>query len=49
MTGVLNTTPDWLALQWACNHLLGSTGFIDLREEHDPISGVVLEEDARVA
>lgn len=49
MTGVLNLTPDWLALQWACNHLLGSTGFIDLTAEHDPITAEPLEEPQRVA
>ena len=47
MTGVLYTTPERLALQWACDHLLGTTGVIDIREEHDPVSGEVLE-DAHV-
>lgn len=44
MTGILNTTPEHLALQWFCDRLFGTTGFIDLTEEHDPISGSVLEE-----
>lgn len=46
MTGVLHTTPEWLALQWACNHLFGTTGYIDITDEHDPVSGGVLEEVA---
>lgn len=48
--GVLNLTPNWLALQWACDHLLAgvdlTAGFVDVRDEHDPVSGNVLEDTA---
>lgn len=52
--------PSWLDLQAKCDELvrqwrdgcpvdLTSTAFVDVRDEHDPISAVVLEEATHVA
>lgn len=52
--------PAWQDLQAKCDELvarwrdgcvvdLTTTAFVDVRDEHDPISGVVLEEPQRVA
>lgn len=45
--GVLNRTPEWVALGWACDRILGgtidlTTGAIDVRDEHDPITATPL-------